>query len=292
MRGPRIVRRVREGVGFLTDERLLIDSGILVAFSERQGGVSHPPFTSLNLAAHVTDDPGSVDVNRDRLCRALDMDGLRASLTTAEQVHGIRVARVNERDVGAGAMAASGPPPIPGADALFTTVSGAPLMLLYADCVPLVLVATGPTRAVCVVHAGWRGAADGIVAAGVAATVDASDGPPEGLRAYIGPHIRACHYEVGPEVADRFPSQPGFPPSGPAARPPRFTVDLSSAVRESLLECGLRPDRVTDVGVCTAEATDRFYSYRAEGRTGRHAAVAALLDNDPGGAGHNSQVHV
>lgn len=259
-------------VAYLTDDPLRKSTGVLVAFSERTGGVSEPPYASLDLGAGSGDDPGAVDRNRTIWLEALGIGGLRDRLTTAEQVHGAEVVQVAAAEAGAGAFASHGPPRVPGTDALVTLEPGIPLMLLFADCVPVVLVAKRPTRAVCVVHAGWRGALADLPGKAAGVLSEKTGCAPGDLLAYVGPHIRACHYEVGDEVLSRFRERFA------TMRAAEGRLDLSMAVRESLDRAGVDPLSIAETGECTAEATGRFFSYRAEGRTGRHAATAVLLD--------------
>lgn len=272
---PRLQEVSEGGVRFLTDPVLRDDAGLLVAFSSRAGGKSREPYASLNLAAHVGDEPGAVDENRCALMRALDVEPLRDRLTTAEQVHGLSVREVAGSTVGMGAFARhDGPPPLPTCDALVTVEANAPLMLLYADCVPVVLVAAAPRPGVAVVHAGWKGALGrlpGKVAVRLAERVGCT---PRDLLVFIGPHIGPCHYEVDPGRLSQFREAFGSIASA------RGRLDLGAVVSESLSEVGVLLDNVVAAGVCTAESTDTLYSFRAEGRTGRHAAVAAILGRD------------
>lgn len=253
------------------DSRLLAEQGVVVGFSERVGGVSPAPFDSLNLAAHVGDDPRAVDENRSRFLHALDLESLRASLVVPEQVHGSGIVVVGKGEEGMGAFAAHGRGQIPATDALITAAKGIPLLLCFADCVPVVLVAPGPI--VAVVHAGWRGALaslPGIVTRRLAA---ASGCDITEVVAYIGPHVRACHYEVGDEVMSHFINA-----FGTFARAASGGLDLDVAVTASLTDAGVAQCNIARLGTCTAEATDRFFSFRAEyGRTGRHAALACIL---------------
>jgi len=266
-----LARVDKDGVALWTDEALLERHGVVVAFTERGGGTSGPPFTSLNLAAHVGDDPDAVDENRGRVLRALGIPQLRERLTLAEQVHGHDTAVVDSNLEGSGAFALGSKPPVRGADALITATPGVPLLLCFADCVPVVLVAPGPV--VCVVHAGWRGALaslPGSAAAQLAAQArcDTSD-----LYAYIGPHIGACHYEVGVEILSQFVNT-----FGTFARARFGGLDLDAVVRQSLTDAGVSPWRITSLGACTAEETHRYFSYRAEqGMTGRHGALACIV---------------
>lgn len=258
----------RDGVAVHTAPELFSTSGIGIAFSERGGGVSAAPYASLNLAGHVGDAPSAVDENRARLLSAIGIDALRERLTCAEQVHGAVVAEVTEREAGAGAFVSGGRPPVAGADALWTRERGVPLLLLFADCVPVVL-ARPSVPAVAVVHAGWRGAAAGIAGA-AARTLGALDGADD-LVAFIGPHIGACCYEVGAECVSHF----GNSFVTITAASPR--LDLGAAVADDLKRSGVPEERQWHLGICTSHSTDRFYSYRSERQTGRHGALAVIL---------------
>lgn len=267
---PSLSRQVHGGLAFLTDDALC-RGGVVVAFSERRGGISAGPYASLDLAEHVGDDPAAVDENRRRFLDALGIVDRLERLTLAEQVHGDVVAEVGEAEAGAGRSACEGPPPVPGTDALLTILPGVPLMLLYADCVPVVLVAPGPTQAVAVVHAGWRGALASLPGKAAAALAARAGVAPSSLIAYVGPHVCPEHYEVSEELVSQFADK--FATIGAVSR----RLDLGAAVLESLTGAGVVMTNVCRAGTCTADATDRFYSYRAEGLTGRHAALVAIL---------------
>jgi YfiH family protein len=271
-----LVPRTNDGITVFTDNALRSSHGMLVAFTCRTGGCSSPPYASLNLAGHVGDAPGAVDANRTALLASLGIERLRQRLTTAEQVHGVRIAAVTADTAGAGAFVAdrsSGPEPA--ADGLLTAEPEVPLLMCYADCVPVVLVTTGPRRAVAIVHAGWRGALAGIAAKGVLALTAASGCPAAGVTAYIGPHIGPCHYEVGEALLSQFVYTFGTIAAA------QGRLDLGAVVSENLNGVGVPPSSQCRVGLCTAERTDAFFSYRAEGLTGRHGAVACILgDNE------------
>jgi YfiH family protein len=272
---PQLQEASLYGTRYLTDPVLRDRHGVLVAFSMRTGGKSRSPYGSLNLAAHVGDEAGAVDENRSALLRALEIEPMRARLTTAEQVHGLTIREVAGATVGMGAYARhDGPPPLPACDAILTFETDAPLMLLFADCVPVVLVAPSPRPGVAVVHAGWKGALGrlpGKTAARLADTAGCGTGD---LLAYIGPHVGPCHYEVDATRLSQFVDAFGSIASA------QGRLDLGAVVSESLSEVGVLLDNVVAAGVCTAESTDRFYSFRAEGLTGRHGAVAAILGRD------------
>lgn len=254
---------------FFTDE-VLATAGVRLAFSTRSGGVSANPFSSLNLAAHVGDDPSVVDENRARFLHAVGLGDRRSRLVTAEQVHGQHVEIVTPDDAGRGAFAVAGRPPVAGTDALITRESGVPLMLFFADCVPVVLVAPG---AVALAHAGWRGALAALPGTTASRLAEFAGCKPSDIAAYVGAHIRACHYAVGAEIMSQFVNT-----FGPFARAQSGGLDLGAVVTASLIDAGVPECNIAGLGLCTAEATDRFFSYRAEaGSTGRHAALVCIL---------------
>jgi len=258
----------RDGVVIHTVPSLFEESGIGIAFSERVGGVSARPYDSLDLAGHVGDVPADVDRNRDLLLESIGIGTLRDRLTTAEQVHGTLVVEATEFLAGSGTSVASGVPPVPGTDGLWTRERGLPLMLMFADCVPVVL-ARPSVPAVAVVHAGWRGAAEGIVRS-AAVVLGALPGADD-LTAFVGPHIGPCCYEVGPECVSHFDNR--FVTITAASS----HLDLGAVVAEDLKRSGVPEGRQWHLGVCTAHNTDRFFSHRADGQTGRHGALAVIL---------------
>jgi YfiH family protein len=243
----------------------------VVAFSERGGGVSEPPYESLDLAAHVGDDPAAVDENRTRLLATLGIAGMRERLTLSRQVHGDNVTEVGEAEAGAGALAAGGTAPVGPSDALVTSAAGVPLLMCYADCVPVVLVATAPVRAVAVVHAGWRGCLVRLPGKAAVALARHAGCSPEDLAAYVGPHIGPARYAVGRGLLSQFAAEFATLPSA------RGHLDLGAVVSASLSEVGVPTERQVSVGLSTAEHADRFYSYRVRRTTGRHGALGVIL---------------
>ncbi len=256
------------------DSDLRTRSGIVVAFSERQGGVSKAPFGTLNLAGHVGDDPGAVDENRTRLMETLDLGDLRDRLVTAEQVHGTFVTEVTSVDVGAGAWAASGLPQVSATDGLLTTVVGMPLLMSYADCVPVILVVERPIRTVAVIHAGWRGALQGIAGSAARRVAIRAGTGTEAVLAYIGAHIGVCCYDVDEALVSQFCNRFGTICAVDGR------LDLSVAITESLSRAGVQSDSIATLDTCTRDRTDHFFSYRARQVTGRHGALAAITKGE------------
>jgi YfiH family protein len=208
--------------------------GYVVAFSTRLGGVSRGPFESLNLGRRSGDDVVNVDENRRRLCAATG--AVPEALTLNYQTHSNVVRRA--------VAAAKG---LPG-DGLWTDEANVPLLALTADCLPIALVRTDQRRALAVLHAGWRGLANGIAAAGVAALGGGR------VRAMVGPSIGPCCYEVGDDVASRF---------APDLRHAR-NLDLWTAAERLLRSAGC--ERVERLDLCTHCNPDLFFSYRRDGK--------------------------
>ncbi|MDO9108306.1 MAG: polyphenol oxidase family protein [Coriobacteriia bacterium] len=266
---PQLTRLRSEFVSVLTDTHLRDRCGIVVGFSERSGGVSLPPYASLNLAGHVGDDPVDVDENRSRFVEALGLALMRDRLVTAQQVHGEAVREVTDAEAGFGAFAAKGQGPIAASDVLVTLTPETPLLMLYADCVPIVLVCEAP-RAVAVVHAGWRGALASLPEKAATELALRCGVEASSLLAYVGPHIHECCYAVDRKLLSQFVSKFG----NICAVDTR--LDLGVVVARSLLAAGVIPEAMTGCDACTFNHAERFFSYRASTVTGRHGALAAI----------------
>lgn len=260
---PQVPERfVRHGVALDTDPNAA-GTGVTFCFTERTGGVSPAPFSTLNLGFKGGDDPKNVRENRERVFRALEAEDLLDTLAVPNQVHGDEVV-VIDRDAVHVREALDA-----GADAVVCTLPGQAVMLLYADCTPVVLVAPGGFA---VIHSGWRGTLAGIAGKTARLLSEACGCACSAIAAYIGPHISGASYEVSAELLETFEGR-----FGACARWGERRLDLSACVASSLRDVGVEPERIVDCGLCTAQLTDRFFSHRAEhGSTGRHAAVAFM----------------
>jgi len=247
------------------------------AVTVRDGGVSAPPFASLNLATHVGDNPAVVAENRGRLRAAL---ALPAEPLWLSQQHGTHVVDADQLDATRFQVTRStGGEPPPQGDAAITRQSGRVLAVLVADCLP-VLLARYDGSAVAIAHAGWRGLAAGVLEASVAAL----GGPAPQLHAWLGPVIGPEHFEVADEVRDAFcqrerPGRPAHPKAHSArafernARG-RWQCDLYALARARLAALGVQS--VHGERRCSYALTKSFYSYRRDGVTGRMAALIWL----------------
>lgn len=256
MSGGALEWRERDGVSWLAWEA----HGVRAAFPARTGGVSAPPFDSLNLGLSVEDDPEAVLENRRRLCAAIEVPQER--LVVPGQVHGTTLRWAGEAEAGRGAFDSRSV--IGEHDGLLTAEAGLGLVISYADCVPVVIVAGGEDGpAFATVHAGWRGMIAGIVGRAAAELARGR----RLLAAAVGPSIGPCCFTVDDEVRRRFETR--FPGSAGAA-----TVDLWRCARLDLEAAGVPAAAVSVAGLCTA-SDRRFFSHRRDGGvSGRHLAVA------------------
>ncbi len=216
-----------------------------VQFFTRLGGVSEPPFHSLNISTKVGDDAGNVEENLSRIREA--MGGNPSAWV--RQVAGDAVVRVS-----GGGFAGE-------ADALTTSEENLGLVVGVADCVPVALVGGD---AVGMVHSGWRGTLSGI--SGMAA----SEMGGENLAAYIGPCIRRCCYEVSEELAGKFADE--FGESVASGR----RLSLPDAIKTNLRRAGV--EEIHDLGMCAGCRPDLFFSHRMEKpATGRNLASVSKV---------------
>jgi len=232
------------------------------AFSTRAGGVSAAPYDALNLGMHVEDEERRVHANRALLAAGVDLPP--QDLVFAQQVHGAAVAVVDRSSL----LARNGG--IAGVDALVTREPGLGLVVLAADCLPILLadVAAGVVGAV---HAGRQGLVAGIVQAALAA-MQGLGATPRTTRAVLGPAACGGCYEVPAELAAQV--EAAVPGSRSTTTRGTDSVDLTAGATALLRAAGL--SEVSAVGGCTIEQPGQWFSYRRDGRTGRHGGVAWL----------------
>jgi hypothetical protein len=248
--------------------------GIRHGFFTRQGGVSAGLYASLNGGLGSHDDAANVAENRARMAASLEVEP--HCLLTACQIHSPDVL-VAERPWHPDAR--------PRADAVVTRTPGLAVGVTSADCGPILLADT-EARVIGAAHAGWRGALAGIAEAAVAA-MERLGAERDRLRATLGPMIRQDHYEVGPDLMERFAAEDKA--SGrffrTAARDGHALFDLPGYIAERLRRAGVR--QIEDLGLCTYADAGRFFSYRrsthrAEADYGRHVSAIVLQEANSG----------
>jgi YfiH family protein len=255
-----------EGGPVSSDARWLVPDwpaprGVRALITTRAGGVSRGPWGvpplgegGMNLGAGCGDDPAAVAANRRRL-RAL----LPAEPRWLAQHHGARVVDAESVDAP------------PAADASTALAHDVVCAVLVADCMP-VLLADALGRGVAAAHAGWRGLAAGVLQATARALRERLADPTAELIAYLGPAIGPESFEVGPEVRDAMCASLADAPA--AFRPlggGKYLADLFALGRQALAQCGV--ERVYGGSQDTYTQPQRFYSFRRDRVTGRHAAL-------------------
>jgi hypothetical protein len=218
----------------------------------RGGGFSQSPYDSLNFGDHVGDDPLAVAKNRQNL-------RLPSEPVWLEQVHGTHVVVAERAECR------------PKADATVSFHPGAVCAAMTADCLPVLLCDQSGT-AVAAVHAGWRGLADGVIEA----TVAAMQVKPDRLMAWLGPAIGPQAFEVGDEVRDAFMAHDAvasnaFTRVTTSSATDKYLADIYQLARQRLNKLG-----IVDIyggGLCTYTDSERFFSYRRDNKTGRMATL-------------------
>ena len=238
----------------------------------RSGGVSIAPYNSLNLGLHTADNPAHVLQNRTLLANEIGIADDK--ILYASQVHSGNVKVIDDEDVAEGILKTN-----PETDAMVTDIPGICLMVMVADCVPVLLF--DPVKnVIAVIHAGWRGTVQKIVSNTIAVMKTNYGSNPSNLIAAIGPSIGPCCYEVGEEVklsvSSSFGSTEGYlikqKESG------KFNFDLWHSNHKQLIDKGLRTENIETAGICTKCNSDTYYSSRASGGiTGRFAAGLCIL---------------
>ncbi len=268
---PRLEVRESGPVVFLEAE---LPGVFRTVFTSRLGGVSLGHFASLNLDARSADDPRAIEQNRALAGGIVDGGDAAAGAGSVRrfvsplQAHGVRV-------VGAAEYAHDhDDTPCDGLTVNPNLDGGLAALLLFADCVPVVMAGEVDMA---VVHGGWRGILGGVVQRGASAMTGAPAG------AVIGPSIGPCCFTVGEEVARAFTARYGSEVVGPEGAGPEgagvYRVDLWAAATKALAEVGVKEDQVVNPRLCTACNTDFFYSYRREGPlTGRQGCIAWAVE--------------
>ncbi|MFA5631774.1 MAG: peptidoglycan editing factor PgeF [Porticoccaceae bacterium] len=237
------------------------------AVTTRAGGISSGPWATLNLGDHVGDDPQAVAANRELLRGEL---GLERAPLWVNQVHGTDVLSFDPlpHEINPVGMTADG---------VCTRSDGVACAIMTADCLPVLLCDRRGTVAAAA-HAGWRGLAAGILRNTVAAM--ACD--PADVLAWLGPAIGPDAFEVGSEVREAFQDAALNPTQrtaiatcfAPSDAPGKYRADLYALAAAELAAIGV--PKTYGGGFCTFRDTERFYSYRRDGETGRMASLIWL----------------
>lgn len=225
-------------------------ANVHAAVTLRSGGVSLPPFDSLNPALHVGDDPNAVEKNRRLITDSLQLPSEPFWL---QQIHSNRAieanSNVSDRQ----------------ADAGFTGLPRTVCAVMTADCLP-VLVCDRQGHYVAAIHAGWRGLVSGIIENTLAAL------PNREWLVWLGPAIGPENFEIGDEVRDAFlRKSPDFSAGFRRGQPGKWLADIYTLAKVQFSQ--LQIQNIYGGGFCTVKDAQRFYSYRRDKQTGRMAAL-------------------
>jgi polyphenol oxidase len=266
MSSEAFVRREVDGLPFYCCTALEELTFLRHGFSTRHGGVSPLPSRSLNLSFVSWDAPERVKENRRKFTHALELPD---ALVTLSQIHSDRVHIIEEKP-GQRNPGAQG-------DALVTRSVGVPLAVQGADCFPILIV-DPEAKTIAAVHAGWRGTLARIVVKTIGQMRERFGCDPARLLIAVGPGIRSCCFEVGPEVLQAFQREFAGVQLGETGPCGRFLLDLRKALEMQFEEAGGSSGRIYDLGKCTRCCADEFFSFRREGpRSGRLMGVIGLV---------------
>lgn len=228
---------------------------LIAAESTRHGGVSEPPYASLNLGGSTQDDPEHVAENRRRFYASLGIEA--DQVASSHQVHGSEVWVTDQ------------PGRQQGHDAVITNQPGVFTLVTVADCTPILVYDAG-TKAVAAIHAGWRGTVAGIVAKTLQTMQEQYGTQPKDCYGYVGTCIDECSFEVGADVADHFISD--FKRWDETRE--KFFVDLKAANAQQLRDFGMPEHQIGISPYSTVLNNQDYFSHRLEkGLTGRMVAV-------------------
>ena len=231
--------------------------------STRHGGVSAPPYDSLNLGDHVGDDPAKVADNRRRLAHTWGVPPV-----FMQQVHGMDMVCIDDTARGV----------IPTADVCWSRQAGKTCTIMVADCLP-VLFYLQHARVVAAAHAGWRGLAGGVLENTLDKLSDFGD--LSGIRVWLGPCIGPVVFEVGEEVVHAFCAVNASAAQGfiPGSLPGKYMADLAWLARQRLHSYGVTDIQGNDSSLkwCTYSNPELYFSHRRDGVSGRFAAGIALV---------------
>jgi hypothetical protein len=215
-----------------------------------------------NLAFHVGDDEWHVEHNHETLACEFGYD--TNNLVHMKQIHSANVHIVTEND------SFTSPPTC---DALLTNKKNVPLMVMVADCAPL-LFYDAVHKAIAVVHAGRAGAFSNIIANTLHAMKQEYKSNPKDIYVAMGANIKACCYEVGAEIYEE--AQTKNLAHAIQIRDEKYYLDISKILLEQLMACGIEKAHLEISRECTCCDTNKYFSYRAEGKTGRFAGILML----------------
>ena len=237
-------------------------SSISHAFTTKDGGVSTKPYNSLNLAFHVEDDEADVQTNHEHLSKELNYD--KRTLVHMKQIHSDIVHIIDENDNFEN-------PPI--CDALITNRPNTPLMVMVADCSPI-LFYDDKLQVIAVAHAGRQGAFKNIIKNVVESFVNYFNSETKNIYVSVGTSIGSCCYEVGSEIYEE--SKLLGLEYAIQKTQNSYYLDISKILKTQLIACGIKDKNIDISKECSCCKNNKYFSYRADGTTGRFCGIIFL----------------
>ena len=245
---------------------------LIQGFTTRYGGVSKGDYATLNLNFFKEDDPANVMQNFMLLSEDVGV-GIE-NMVLSKQVHENKILRVKNEHRGMGIIRQRTYGPV---DGLSTDIPGIMLVTVYADCVPLYFY-DPVKRAICLSHSGWKGTLLDIASESVTFMVSHYHSRLEDIQVSFGPHIKACCFEVGEDVAQSFFSTFSWAiDTAKRGIEGKWLLDLEKIITGSLKKQGITAQHITDSRHCTRCEKDTFFSHRgSSGKTGTGAAFLMI----------------
>ena len=241
---------------------LKIFTNLTHAFTTKDGGISKPPYSSLNLAFHVGDDRESVIKNHNTLAKNLAYD--RKKLIHMKQVHSNLVIKIDN------SYNFDNPPQC---DALITNRVNTPLIVMVADCAPI-LFYDDVKKVIAAAHAGRQGTFLNIIQNIVNSFKNEFNSNTSDIIVSIGASIGSCCYEVGDEISDEA-KKLDFE-YAMTKRKNSFYLNISKILKTQLRDAGIKEENIEISSECTCCKNNKYFSYRADGVTGRFCGVIEL----------------
>jgi len=246
----------------------LEEYGFHVMFSTRIGGFSKPPYESLNLGFHTSDENNLIRKNREKIYKSLNLSA--DNIIFAEQIHSNNIKLVDNSDKGSGVYNYSSS--IKNIDGLISTDSSIILGGLFADCVPIYIMDKSQGY-FALIHAGWKGTFNNILLETLNFFKYNLKSAVKDLLIVMGPSIAQNNYEVSFDLIKKFKDKFDSDLKYYIKRNNNYWLDLKKLNKSIALDNGIKKENIYISKLCTFERENLFYSYRRDsGTTGRMAA--------------------